>query len=788
MQAVSTPRASEMPDERIDSARHAVFLTFFASFLWFSHRLAPGLAFAPWQGAFLAPEGVFTEPFIAGTLFRFTAEIVPDRPLAAMNLLSAVFASGCCAVFAAVIHRGAGNWGPAWRRSALAVAGGLVLGLTPLLDYEATAASPEPVTFFLALMSIWLVMRSYGNKKRLFWLAGAGLAAGLATANNPSMGLLIVAVLVGQGFEALTGRQWAGAVFAVCIPFAAAAALPVTWALVQGGTTAAFLEHGLRSPYPAPGEGFPRLGFGAQTADQVSVAGMLLAGLGMAGLILGSSQQRRLIAWAIMLFIIFGPAYPFLVNQYGAPVDGWPTQAADLLAVSGVLILALTGIWIIGFHGASIATTRWIRMAAAGCAVGLVSVSLLDRDIDRRYTGAEALAAHLLEGSPADSVLIAGDQTVASLLFGAQAGLGRRPDVVVVPGNALSIETRRAALQATHRDALHLPPTFPAYDAYERWRIERPEALKDFLDQLDARLGRRQRLEALALWDFVLDNHRNRSILFAAADAPWLVARGRSRGLMLQYPRHRDAGLVPEAEAVYAGLRSYAEFEGDPEGRRVVSALLVPLSAAQRLQGNEARGMTLANMASSLAPSSLPAALAELRATARSGDAEATQQAAARLQRQRFSHAPPSQWIDVIKADLEVSKVAEQLEALLAGTWPADRPGAARQAFTQRLWEAGEIMAVADAYETILESSPKDDETLFNYAAAMAQLGYVQEARAALQDWIRLTGLSEERVYGMLLRDGRFALLQTGSGGYGAQATNEIRLEGFPRAMRSPRP
>jgi len=735
------------------SSRWAVLVTACVGLLWLSARMATGVAFGPWQGIFISSPDLFDGPLIAEGLYRLIGDGT-RRGLTAMALLSVVLGAACGALVCAISWTVLRQFLKPPTATVLAAGTGIGFLFTPSFAYNATSASPTPLTLLFALACLYLLVRAWQADTPTAFLAGSGLCAGLAAANHPSFGLLVIPLLLLQGRQDYEPIHWYRSTFAILIPFTMACFLPLLTSVMSGETLAEFLDHALRTPYPAFGEASPAMDFPWSLRDELPVP-ILAAGLAGIALLFVKPHVPRAAVLSAMVFLFFGPFLPALTNQYGDGLSLVDSAATMSFVLAVVMMAAGWG------AGAAISWLPESTPARTGAAalVCLTAVTWLAYQAPTRNDGlAAALGRDVLSACPANALLVSGAPEVTSLLTAVQSSEDIRRDVTILPEESLIDPDKRRAVRAPST-SVQLSAVFPNPGAWEEWAVERPNAFAALVTETNMNHGGRAALGSLALWDLVRDNHRTRPICFAAVNARWLTARAQIIGPMLAYPRlsHQEP-----FKAIYwaSDMVLREDFDEEPGPSRFVTSLLVPLSETARLQNDFDRAANLADIGVELRPANEEAAQARLRVVARRGDPERAVELAEAIWPASSAPAAYERVTKALMEDNETARIHELLESAWGKLPLAHEAQDKVDAYLDRLYDRDELALVAQYYDSLIGLYPDESEYWFEYAALLTQLGYLEQARTMLTKWSERVNMYPVSVYRKLEKDGRFALLK----------------------------
>mgnify|MGYP005839453011 CR=1 FL=1 len=744
--------------------------------VWFGERLSPGPAFTIWQASLLrrafaesaAIASLASPPPLLSRFLSVCTEALPKvRPTFWLNVTAAVLGIVCCMLLAAMGALVGRRLAPRFE-GINALAGfeaALILALTPTATYAATAAGPATLTLALALGSTVLFMSSWENQSKRIpvSLVVSGLLAGLATANHPSFALLAFVFMLGLILQGTPDKSFLRKTTAFTAAVLPGLLLPFVVAMFRGEGLRMFLAHALRTPYVTVADSFPSLGFTSVVAREIPYG--LLGFVPIMAPLCFARSVRAPILLCTFLFLCFGPFLPFLTNHYGSTETARDADAPLLFVLASVsLFIALGATHIVELASARSGT--WLPRSLCHLAICItILLVMAPRAPDRRHTFAEQTGTVILESCPRNALLVSGDRLLTSVILSTQAERGLRHDVRVVPGDALSLPHCRPALARLAGAAFSVAPTFSPSDKLDQWRAEQPWLVDDLLaHQGEAAPSRGKHraklsLEDLALWDFLRDNSVHRPVCFVGYSQDWLVARVRVSGTVLVFPAHSMPRTDPEVHvgALVREALHTARTKSDPGAAHSVAALLVPLSANARKQGNLEDATRWARAALVAEPSNASAHLALVRAAARSGDRDQALVHAQGYVASVLEEDAAGIAATAIQTDLDLWAYAERTTDLVRGD-PVD-PAVYTEfnALTAFLWRGYEFRQLTQLYESILSARPSDAFTLYQLAAAQAQLGELDSANMLLMKAIEL---APSLVVRNLKEDGRFVLLK----------------------------
>ena len=730
------------------------------AFSWFRSRLSPDVAFGPWQGPLLVASPVQQVPLLSHWLSVGASHIPFGNAAWRLNVLSALFGALSCGLVCAISARVARKIVSAVEAVACGVLAGAAFAATPITVYVSTGAGPSTLTLFIGLTVVSLLVGAGERIEHSVRLYVAAWLSGLVMSNHAAFGLLfVVCVLALPAFGSMT-RQSAVCALGCCAAFLAGAGVPVAYALAQGESLRQFLSHALLQPYPNLFDGRPSMAAFERLSLNLSPAFLVLAIAGMVLLFRPISRRYGILFAAIA--VCMGPLLPAMTNQAGIG-DGLRDDDAPLLLV--LALVCAYGSWG-SAHVVQLLprgrTRSWVRASAVA---GLIVLSVAAQwpPIPSRNHGlAKTLGEHILAGCPRDALLVSGDDSITSLLTAAQVVYGTRQDVAVTSSGSFvrsSWERRRLAGHLTGR--VTLPDVFPPQGAGENWSKEQPVLFGRFLKERAGGAASASLVD-LALWDFVKANYARRPLCFVGMNSPWLAARAAISGLVLSYPRLYSPSVVePDAE-VRKFIAGQKLQHTDPDGAHDLALLPIPLAAAARVQGQCEVSLRLAELAARLNPQAPEPRLIMARAEARRG----RKQTALEHLKGFLLRAPPETDVQELRALIERDLLCYAREKdFLEVVQREQREGApdveARRKAAQALWETDELVVLAQGYDSVLRTFPKDVDALYQLAAACAQLGDLPRARDVLEQLLSISGVAPGPMAERLADDGRFVLLRT---------------------------
>jgi hypothetical protein len=770
----SSEQAAEPRPKR--SGGYAAALAGLVALTWFLSRTSQGVSSGPWQALFLLENPPFSPPLLSWLAGRAVCWVAASHGPTALNVLAAVTGAAVCAEIAHLVAN------VAQRRLAWATAltSGIVAGtlfaFTPAASGAATGAHPAMLTVALALGAVSALVSAKGRDRSPLWYVVSGLFAGLAAANHPSFAVLVVILMAGSVLMTPDRNPATGMVL-VAVGFFASASLPLLFALGSGESSRHFLSHALSTRNAAWGALTTERFFIDRLGSQFGLVGKSLVVFAPAILFRPGYRHLGIVLAAVV--VCFGPLLPALTGElpWGA---GLPDPAAPMLLVLAACVVASVcglAMALDAIRQTGRARTWAVVALLLTSGVG-VAYSQTHLCPNRRHDMTTELSEAVFGECPENAVLVSGDATLTSILLVAQHSAGLRPDVVVVPVQAVWSPTMAGARLLAER-GVRLNTDFPSDEAVQRWEREQPVALSRALEEPDERLAWRD----LALWEFVRTNlvsgESARGLCFSGVDSEWLAARGSSVGTVTLYPRHHEV----EAPQRFRSLAAKADRCGvevmDPDLAHCLSRALLVQSERARRQTDPDEARRLARLAARLAPHDLGPTAALMRAAARAGD----QQEVARLTETYATLAAGLTGITPEEAEALAEATARDLDRYaLAGQFAlqivgyddqeGDGPPPSRSALAARLWAMDELAALAEGYGFIVSGGDETPDTCYEWAAALAQLGDLDMARKVMKPMFEN---APEETAKRLKEDGRFALLlltaegDGGSGGGGSR-------------------
>lgn len=739
--------AGEYVDRRM--ARAAFVVAALGGTLWFGARMAPGLAFGPWQGRLLADNPLYPAPLVTLWFCKIAQMLPVGNPAWKINLVSVFFGALACGSLAAITTaalRPLSSWGTALGGGLFAA---VLFALLPEALFECTAAGPAPVSTGLTLAAAALILLRDESRPNSLRMAASGVTIGCAAANHPSIGLVAAMLLLGVvlGREPVRGIVLTGRMAAFCLGFILTASIPLTHALTSGETLAQFLAHALHSPYPMAAEAAPHWEFFQDLNRSTPLALLILCAPGVFLLLRTGAWGTLLLLSSIILCM--GPLLPSLTHQSdpGALCDG---ATPRLLVCAGLCALAGAGLSPLG---AIIARGRLANGIAAFFLLLAIAAALAyswPEAPERRHRFAEELGDQLLRACPDRALVVSGDANLEALLLGAQVIRESGAPLTLIPLCALTDLPARRRMNEMAGSFAPLDISFPDHGASERWKQQLPFYWQAMAGAGDTPAG--ESFADFALWDFVMDNPGHWPVFFAGITAPWLMSRAQPAGALLRYPG--DA-LKPDENAVDALLNT--AYPHDPGLNATLFALLLSQSENARQQGRLASAERFA--AAALRHDPRPEAAASLlRARAYGGSRDLPFEQTESGQ-SRWLEFEPKTLRDAFESGLNHYTDLQKLNRFLAEQNVQDSTAEEREAVFGPFWASDDLFDIVRGYDTLLFANPSDMDALYQAAAAQAQLGHFTAANLYIEHWAQTTGHTPEMVARKLTADGRFAPL-----------------------------
>ena len=650
--------------------------------------------------------------------------------------LSAVFAAGVCALTAHMALRACRSATTSQAVTAAIGAGACVALIQPIL-IEGTTLGPTTFTLFCATLALASLFSAHGTDRPWRALALAGAAAGLATVNHPSFALLLPVLILCALPSNRILDWWTTAVGVIAVPFTLACSLPYVASYAAGETAEEFWEHSLRTPYPLIGQ--QPIDWSMPDVLPMPWAWplMCLACVGVLGITFTGSAR---FTWPLLIAaLMFGPLYPALTHR---PL--LPSVPIDDAAVHGILSITII---VLATRGAIMLATRLSArripaVVATATVMCIACAGMYGQMPQRDVSTSAAVGEYLLEESPQDAIVICGDPYTASILFASQQLLDLREDVTIIPPRILTSARSRDALAAASE--LNMAPVFPPIEGWNEWAQYRPKEYLSLLD-LDGRGGAEgyfATLDDLAQWDLLLYNYRDRPVCFIGEMPDWAVARSRRLDAMAQYPQ---VGHSPRTRPRVLEAWANSEKIGrEPGGAETLAPIFGSISNILRKQARIEHAATFADAARDQLPRDTDHLFSALRAAARTGDARSpsAMMRADSIRRRAAAHL--GTWTDALKTDLTTAATER--------TWlTSTQPG---------LSEADEIYLAERLAMRAAAWYPQTSYFEFERAAALAQMGRIDDAEASVARWAELVPLPWEVLVVELRADGRFVLLE----------------------------
>lgn len=732
------------------SAVPACLLAGLGAALWLTTQTASGVAFSAWQGPLLEENWVYPVPVLARGVAIAAQWLGPGHALATLNLSTSLALAFAAAMLCAIVIHVAERFA---EKPLALLAGFLATGAfvaAPSALDAGLAAHPAPFSLAAALAAIACFAPAVGGRRRLFWDIAAGVAAGLAGANHPTLlllaPLLLFALLLTPDSGGVPLHRRALSLF---LPLALCVLLPGAAALLRGESLRQFLHHALATPYPALFEAPPRFGFLRALLHLLPPAVLLFA---VPGLVVLLIPRARPAAWLMAgLLCVMGPLLPALTNQYALPA--YPKDEAT----PELLVLAVLCMFI-GWGGALLANAAFRPIGrpapravlAGACLAGLLAM-LWPPLPPQGHAKAPALARRLLEACPENGLLLTGDMRLTSLLLAAQHTEGLRADMDIVAASGLEDPTVRKALSKRLSANLVFPSAFPSEEHLAFWEHSRP---LDFLQLVQAATPEKRvpLLRQLALWNLVAENASAWPVCFSGCSPRWLMPRADARFGVLCYPG---------AESSH-GLKALLELARDfavlaPPARRTFAAMLLPVAQSALAQGRPTEALVLARLGRALAPDHPGFRLLELRAYAHRGEVDAVEQRLDELLARPEPLAVPDLEA-LIHAELLAHQQRQAFLHHISRECEEAPDTETRQDLAAPLWQAQDFAPLREGYQRILETYPEDADALYQLAAVFAELGRWKRAENHIGLWLVYRQPELGAALDLLHRDARFTL------------------------------
>lgn len=734
--------------ERSATLRWTPWLVFTVAILLLNGRLALEPVFGLWQGPFLDESDVWAKPLVSAWIQSLFLYLGGEAPLRAGSALSAVLGATVCGIAARLALAMAPSL-PTPERVLAGLAAGMAMLLSAPLLLSGTAIGPTTLTLAAGATALAALFSAHASDRPWRALAISGAAAGIAAVNHPSFGLLLPILLLFALPASRILAWWPTSVMVIAVPFGLVSLLPYVAAMGAGETQETFWEHALRTPYPLIGSEAPDWGLAHWVPMPWGWPALALATLGATGIAFSGSARYTWPLLATALF--FGPLLPSLTHHPALPAIPMDDQATRGLSLLAVILLATRG----GL-GISRALAQHKRTRSLYVSV-LLSVfvgGMYAQAPARTEHLARDVGVHILEESPADAIVVCGDAYTASLLAATQHIEDIRNDVTIVPPHMLTSSHRRKALQ--EGTDIQIEEQFPPKTGWGSWSHQRPTEYLALLD-LDGTAGAEGYfavLDDLAQWDVVVQNHMRRPICFLGSSPDWLTARARRIDTMAQFPQVGRSPLRRERM-----LESWAvseQIRREPGGSETLAPILSSVSEMARNQAYVEQAISFARAARECAPQNPELLLSAMRAAARTGDARGPGAIARADNADAAMPTVMAGWTDILKSDLTTAAT----ERIWLGR---DRPrlteSQARTALNQ-LWDADEVYMAERLAARAAGWYPETSSFQFDRAAALAQMGRIDDAEAAVRIWAEMVPLPWEVLELELKADGRFVLLE----------------------------
>ncbi|MBI4556532.1 MAG: DUF2723 domain-containing protein [Candidatus Hydrogenedentes bacterium] len=727
--------------------------------IWLFSRLGPGVVFGPWQGYLLQNRPVLQVPLLSSWLAQLALQCPIGSPPWRLNVLSAILgalASGTLAFLAATLARAMVSTVEAIFAG---VAAGLLFATVPLMTYAGTAAGPTTLTVLLALLSIAFLLLGLQPQARSHWLTASALSAGLASANHPAFGVFLVLLVGATILTKPAASSGPRIILFMVAGFVLGAIMPLAYAFTSGESLREFLSHALNSPYPVLGGAAPKFGFAQDLTVELAPLLLVLALCGTYLCVRPVSRAPALVC--AFVFVTLGPFLPFLTNPVTPENQMVDFEAPRLVALAMVALFTACGLTLLTALTLRHPRSRPKRLVAIVIVVLIALNNARASAPTRKHSIGEQLSADILRDCPKNAFLISGDSRLTSLLLTAQPAEPSGENIIIFDSQALQDPFKRRRLTTVMAGAAVLSEAFPDENAWTRWEQERPFEVRQVYERLDQTMAHPADLQDLALWDFIRDNCARRPICLVGLKSPWLTARAQVLGFLLCYPR-TDRPSPENVQSRLGNLLTEIAGVRDPGVQTAFTQVLLPLSECARDQGQSAAALRYAELAASLSPLDPQPRLAISRAAARLGDGRlAGETISAYLQLLSPSRTAPDV-SQILREDLTRCALESEFGQLLESDAGSPNHEACKN-LAMKLWEADELVVLIRGYDTILARNPGDMDSLYQQAAALAQIGDLGRARTNLAALVNVGQTAPMMLWEQLHNDGRFSLLRQSS-------------------------
>ena len=293
-----------------------------------------------WHVPVLQSNSVYRVPLFTEWLAEVLSFLAIQDRLRAFSLIHCLIASLAAGVLAAIATSAVTWRASRWEVLICGWGAGLLFSAAGLWLSAATTGSPAVITVCLALAAYYIVLsgRKPLNSRAL---AVSALLIGLATANDPSFGVLAFLLLIAALGLAPENLPAGRIIVVFALGFSAAAGFPVLVAALRGETIAGFFSHALATPYPTPGDAMPRTGYLTELVALLPWPSLAASLLGLA-LLLRRESRGGLLVWALT-FLTMGPFFPSLTNHTVSPSILNCGDGPRAMVLCAVVLFALWG-------------------------------------------------------------------------------------------------------------------------------------------------------------------------------------------------------------------------------------------------------------------------------------------------------------------------------------------------------------------------------------------------------------------------------------------------------------
>lgn len=361
-------------------------------------------------------------------LGRVAAIVGPDRPIIALNALSALCVAGAAALATLLLHRVTGR---------LLVSAGVALAFAFSRAVWDTAVVTEVYALNLLVTVAALTAGIYARSGRSSFFVLAAYLVGLGVGNHPfallaAPPIALCAFLPGDG--AVSWRRVPAFLGAFLLGLSVYLYLPVRWSagpdINWGGirATSDLVDHVLRTQYGGLGEAAAHTSLALRFRVMVGVLGksvpLPLAIAGLAGAAMLLRRRPFGIALALVtLFVVAGPLTAALIRYEDTFLDRTVVTPFFLPAVLAVFLLAGVALaaldTLAGSHLADQPRATLVIRAALALLPPIFLAEANWTSCDRRHaTLARDYGTRLLHSLPKDSRLfVEGDNELFTLLY-----------------------------------------------------------------------------------------------------------------------------------------------------------------------------------------------------------------------------------------------------------------------------------------------------------------------------------------------------------------------------------